>query len=108
MAAQEHTDGHQLGQCLDGVQFWETPVSILGAHRRQTSVVDDHCRVAAQKAGKVQVVLGKGIRPVAVLKRKNANRQMAELIKPLSDEQLALFADYISRQMPPQEKLADE
>ncbi len=41
-------------------------------------------------------------------KRKNANRQMAELIQPLSDEQLALFADYISRQMPPQEKLADE
>jgi len=40
--------------------------------------------------------------------RKNANPQMAALIRQMKDGELALLADYISRMEPPAEKLSDK
>ncbi len=39
-------------------------------------------------------------------KRKNANKEMVEQIKEMDDKQLASLADYLSRLMPPEERLS--
>ena len=41
-------------------------------------------------------------------KRRNANRGMADLIHQMSNKELKLLADYISRQLPPEEKLSPQ
>ncbi len=40
--------------------------------------------------------------------RKNANLEMVEQIKEMNDKQLASLADYLSRLMPPDERLSEE
>ena len=41
-------------------------------------------------------------------KRKNANLEMVEQIKTMDDKQLASLADYLSRLIPPEERLSPE